>query len=302
MYHPFRNLGLKALSVLIALLLWFAVAGEKVVERRVRAPLELQNIPEGLEVVGDTPATVDVRLRGGSSTLAQLGVGDVVAVLDLSTARPGRRIFQLTPEQVRAPFGVEVTHVAPATTNLVFEQSLTRAIPVVASVEGEPAAGFVVDKVEVDPREVEVVGPESALRGVVQASTEPVSIDGASATVRETVTIGVPNNALRLTALRPARVVVDIVPVPAQRAMEKVPVRIRNLGAGRSARAIPGAVTVTVRGPETALKDLGADAIEASVDLAGLGAGQYNLPIHVAPSTVFGVIGISPAQVQVRIR
>ena len=38
-YHPFRNLGHKGLSTLVALLLWLIVAGERVVERVMRAPV-----------------------------------------------------------------------------------------------------------------------------------------------------------------------------------------------------------------------------------------------------------------------
>ncbi|MEK6629188.1 MAG: CdaR family protein, partial [Acidobacteriota bacterium] len=110
-YNPFRHVGLKALSVAIAVLLWFAVGGEKIVERSLRSPLELQNIPEGLEVVGDAPGNVNVRVRGSSSALGQLSTGDVVTVLDLSTARAGRNLVYLTPDFVRVPFGVEVTYV-----------------------------------------------------------------------------------------------------------------------------------------------------------------------------------------------
>jgi len=47
--------------------------------------------------VGDAPSNVDVRVRGASSTLGQLAPGDVVAVLDLSVARAGRRLFHLAP-------------------------------------------------------------------------------------------------------------------------------------------------------------------------------------------------------------
>ena len=47
------------------------------------------------------PALVDVRVRGASSTLSRVSAGDIVAVLDLRGARPGRRLFQLSPEQVR---------------------------------------------------------------------------------------------------------------------------------------------------------------------------------------------------------
>ena len=42
-YHPFRNPGLKVLSVSIAVLLWLTVAGEPMVVRSFRVPLEFQN-------------------------------------------------------------------------------------------------------------------------------------------------------------------------------------------------------------------------------------------------------------------
>ena len=47
-YHPFRQLGLKMLAIALATLLWLTVAGEHVVERSLRVPLEFRNIPEAL--------------------------------------------------------------------------------------------------------------------------------------------------------------------------------------------------------------------------------------------------------------
>src|SRR6266403_3110611 len=88
---PFRHLGLKVLSLGLALLLWMVVSGEETVERGLRVPLELQQVPAGLELTGEVPATVDVRVRGASGTLSRVGTGDVVAVLDLRSARSGRR-------------------------------------------------------------------------------------------------------------------------------------------------------------------------------------------------------------------
>ena len=155
---PFRHLGLKVLSVALAVLLWMVVAGEETVERGLRVPLELQQFPAGLELLGDVPTTVDVRVRGASGTLSRLSPGDVVAVLDLRGARAGERLFQLTPEQVRVPFGVEVVQVTPPTVAMVFETSASRSVPIEPAVEGKPAPGYVVGKIVVTPPSVEVSG------------------------------------------------------------------------------------------------------------------------------------------------
>ena len=51
----------------------------------------------GLELQGETPSTVDVRVRGASGDLSRLSPGDLVAVVDLHGARAGQRLFHLTP-------------------------------------------------------------------------------------------------------------------------------------------------------------------------------------------------------------
>jgi YbbR domain-containing protein len=301
-YNPFRNPGLKVLSVLIAAMLWLAVGGEQVVERSLRSPLELQNKPEGLEIVGDAPSTVDVRVTGASSAVGALSAGDVVTVLDTGSARAGRRLFHLGPELVRVPFGVEVTQVGPATIALQFERQVTKTIPVTPAIDGKPAPGYFIERVVVDPTDVEVVGPDSALRRLKHADTEPVDLNGATATVRETVNIGLPDSTARLSTLRTARVTVDIAPVRSERTFEAVPVRMTNLRGALSARAAPANATVTVRGADDVLRNLSTDDIEASVDLSGLGPGPYTLAVRTTSRRPLGFVRVTPDQVRIVIR
>ena len=301
-YNPFRHIGLKALSVAIAALLWVLVGGEKIVERSLRVPLEMQNIPDGIEMVGETPGTVDVRVRGSSSALGNLLTGDVMALMDLSNATAGRRLFHLAPDDVRVPFGVEVKSVTPATTALVFERTMTKSVPVVPSIEGQPAAGYAVERVATEPTDVVVVGPESALRGLQQAVTEPVPIEGATSSVQETVTIGMPNSIARLKNGRNAKVLVEIAATRTERTIANVPVRLFHVRDGHAARLTPSGVVVTVRGQEDVLQRLTADAIEALVDLSGLGPGRYDLPVTIASTRAFSVVRIDPAQVQITIK
>ena len=303
-YYPFRNLALKFLAISLAVLLWFTVSGEPtIVERGLRIPLEFQNIPDGLEIVGDTPDTVDVRVRGSSAILSRLEPGEVVAVLDLQTARPGSRLFDLVTEQVRAPFGVDVAQVAPATIPLDLERSgPPREVPVVPAVEGEPAPGYVVGEVSSDPATVLVVGPESRLRQLTEAMTEPVAVAGATAPVRAEVTVGVPDLALRLSVPRRAVVTVDVVPAPAERTLREVPVHVRNVSAQLAAQVVPPVVTVRVRGSRPEVQSLRSDSVDAFIDLAGLGSGSYNLTVQAEAQGQLGVVDVEPPVVQVTLQ
>jgi YbbR domain-containing protein len=302
-YHPFRHLGLKFVALALATLLWLTVAGEHVVERNIRVPVEFRNIPAALELVGEPPSAVDVRLRGSSALLSRLQPGEVVAVVDLETARPGSRLFHVRNDEVRSPYGVEVTQVMPGTLGIEFEKSIRRVVPVVTPVEGEPAPGFVVGQITAEPATVEVVGPESRVKKLAQATTETVDVSGAKERVRDVVAVGSTDSAVRLVRPQDVTVIVDVQPAPVERLFRRVPVRARNLERGLRAPEIsPPGVSVSVRGRREALADVREDTLGAFVDLAGLGPGQYNLRVQFDPTQQFGVSEITPAVVDVNIR
>lgn len=296
-----RNVWLKFLSIGIATLLWLVVAGDRVVERALRVPVEFENLPQGLEIVGEPPDTVDVRLRGSSGTLGRLGAGDLAAVLDLRTARPGRRLFQLTPGSVRVPYGVEVVQVSPATLPIGFENSAVRVVRVRPSVEGRPAAGYEVTSVTSVPATVEIIGPESSLRGLDEAMTEPISVSGATRPIREVVNVGVADPEVRLRTPETAEVTVQIVTGASTTSLSNVPVVIQSLDGGLRGRVLPSTVRVTVRGTQQGIRDLTAEALDATVDASGLGPGDHKVPVRLHTAPGFTIEQIVPEAVRLRI-
>jgi YbbR domain-containing protein len=301
-FRPFGHIGLKLLSLAIALLLWLTVAGEQTVERGLRVPLELQNMPEKLQLVEDPPQVVDVRVRGAASTLGRLVPGDLVAIIDVRSARPGRRLFHLTDDEVRSPFGVEVEHISPPTVALSFENAGTAEIPVTPAITGEPAPGYVVGKVSVDPQTVVVAGPQTALGRLTSAITEPVSVADATTDRDDVVTLGVMEPSVRLQVPGSAHVIVQILPAPVDRVLHAVPVRLKGLTAGLSGQVMPATVDVRVRGAKQRLDVLHADSVNAYIDVSGLGPGRYDLSVRAEPTEGFEVVGINPETVRISIR
>jgi YbbR domain-containing protein len=303
-YHPFRHLGLKVLAIMLASVLWFTVAGEHVVERSLRVPLAVRNLPTSLEIVGDLPGNVDVRVRGSAAQLSRLDTGDVVAMLDLALARTGEaRLFHLRTDEVNVPYGIDVAQVMPPTITLAIEKSVRRMVPIRPVTDGEPAPGFVVGRITAEPATVQIVGPESHVREVDAATTEPVEIDGKNERVRDSVTVGVLDSSVRLVE-QPlsASVVIEILPAPIERDVSGVPVRSRNIPQGLVPRVVPEVVRVSIRGQREVLGRIRPDNIEAFVDLAGLGPGRYNLRVQVDPSEEFGVGTVAPGVVAVTIK
>jgi len=301
-YHPFSHFGLKVVSVAFALLLWFLVSSQRAaVERGLRIPLELQNLPGNLEMVEPPQESVDVRVRGAADLLGRLVSGDLVATVDLSAAQPGRRLFHISPERVKAPFAVEVTQITPSSVAIRFEPSATRLVRVQPSVEGEPAPGFIIGEITAEPKIVEVVGPESALRRVTEAITEPLWVGSAQSAVKSTVTLGVAEQGVRLKTARSAVVSVAVVQAPAARMLESVPVRVRNLATGLTARVTPPTVKVRVRGTTPAVEKIRAASVVAYVDLNGISEGDYGLPVRLEQTKDVGLDQLDPPMVGIHV-
>jgi YbbR domain-containing protein len=300
-YFPFRNVGLKFLSICIAALLWLVVAGDRVVERALRVPIEFQHLPPGLEIVGEPPESVDVRLRGSSGTLGRLGPGDTAAVIDLRSARPGRRLFHLTTSQIKVPYGVDIVQVAPATLPIAFENSAVRVVQVKPAIEGRPAPGYEIGTVASDPPTVEVIGPETSLRGLEEAMTEPVSVANATRPIKEVVTVGVADPSLRLRTPQTAAVTVQIIPGTSTRTLTGVAVEIGNLENGLRARVTPSTVAVGIRGTQDAVRSLSSEALMAQVDAAGLGTGDHKVEVRMRAAGGLTIESVSPDTVRLRI-
>lgn len=300
--HSFAHTGLKIVSVALAVLMWVMVSSQRAsVERGLRIPLELQNLPENLEMVEPPQESVDVRVRGTADALSRIAPGELVASVDLSAAQPGRRLFHLSPERVKAPFAVVVTQVTPASVAIRFEPSATRIVPVVPSIEGEPAPGFIVGKVSSDPPTVEVVGPESVLRRVTEAITEPLWVGSAKADVRSTVVVGVADESVRLKSARSAVISVAIVPAPEERQLSSVAVQTRNLASGLAATIMPPSVKVRVRGTKEAIAKIRDTSVVAYIDLEGIGRGDYGLPVRLEPAADVAVDQLDPTMVSIHV-
>jgi hypothetical protein len=110
---------LKLLALGVSMVLWAFVMTSEKADLILAAPLELDNIPAGLEVKGERPDSVDVQLHGLRGALSRLGTDRVKARLNLAGSKPGEVIVRVLPEQITVPPGITVVRVNPSRVRLV---------------------------------------------------------------------------------------------------------------------------------------------------------------------------------------
>src|SRR5215813_890245 len=201
-----NNWSLKVVSLILATLLWAAVSNQAASEIGMEVPLEYRNIPPQLEITGDTTNMVQVRLRGSSNVIRDISAKEVSTTIDLSKMRPGEKIVPLSPQNVQAPFGAEVIRVNPSSVRFSLERSLTKTVPVVPTILGQPSDGFEIASVAVNPSKVEVEGPESRVSTLASIATVPIRLDRRQTHIEQAADLDVPDPQIRLR--RPAPVAV----------------------------------------------------------------------------------------------
>lgn len=294
-----RNLWRQLVALVVAAGLWFLFGGQKVVERAIRVPLEYTNLPPGIEMTGDVPTVVDIRVRGSEAALTRIVPGELVAVVDLAAAKAGPRLFHVTGNDVRTPSGVTVVQVSPSNVGVSFEPSAIRRVTISPVLAGTPAYGFEVGTITASPPAVEVLGPAGALKDLQAVITEPISVAGASASVHDTVTVGVPDRTIRLRAPQRVEVDVEIRPAPVERIVAGVAVEVRG---GRRAAPSISTVTVTIKGRVEALRELQSSALHAFVDVSRARPGQALLTVGVDVPAGIEVVRVDPEQLPVQVR
>lgn len=298
-----EHLGLKIVSLVLGFSLWYAVAREQEAEFSLSIPIELRDLPEGLEVIEESVQQVDVRLRGPAEILRRLTPQDVNVGIELEDAEPGEHLAYLNPGDVAAPFGARVMRVTPTSVRLVFDRTVERTVQVIPRVVGSPAEGFELFNITLTPQSIEVVGPSTHVSGLEQVTTEPVSVDGLREPYSRQVRVEL-DPWVRVERELAVGLALDIREERLRRELSGV--AVKSVPSKEGVRLVPEAVSVRMEGPKTLVEGLRAEDLEARVQIESLSPGRHAIaPVVVISSreaSSIQVLSIEPREIRVQIQ
>lgn len=147
---------------------------------------------------------------------------------------------------------------------------------------GEPAEGYEVKGVTVTPLSVLAAGDAASLDALDALFVDKaLDVTGADANVTGEINLRRPSELAYLST-DTVTVEVEIGPILESRAFQNVPLRFLDGGAEAKADCDAQTVSVTLTGPRTWLRALKASALRPFVDVTGLEAGSYELPVAIS--------------------
>jgi YbbR domain-containing protein len=171
------NWGIKLVSLGLSLTLWFYVTSKGKTEMTLTVPLELRNIPQDMAVVGNVAGSLEVRIQGQERVLRDNTVADkTVGIIDLSTAKVGENTVHISPDDIKRPPDVAVSHMSLSEIKVKLEPVVQKTFRLNPVMHGAPAAGYRLAKIIVTPPKITVEGPESLMSALNRLQTMPIDI------------------------------------------------------------------------------------------------------------------------------
>ena len=174
----------------------------------------------------------------------------------------------------------------------------TKSIGIIPSTTGNPANGYIVTGVQIEPSKVLIGAKEALLNTIDTIPIDPIDVSGQSKTFTKDINLTPPQGCYFLDDSGKVKATISI-ESPVEKSFTIDKVATRNLGTGLVAAKVKDTrVVVKLEGASSILNSLNASQIEAFVDCANLGPGEYELPIQTNLSTSL-VKSVTPSKTTV---
>jgi YbbR domain-containing protein len=204
------------LAVLIALVLWGMAHGSSSIERGFDLPVVIHDLPDRLVVTDLSADVVNIRVLGSRAALRDIDVSKMEYAVSVKDAQPGPAIFEvdLAPVEAALPRNVRIVSRSPASLEVKFDGRSRKSVKVRADVEGEPASGFVLSQVVVDPPRVWLQGARSHVLRLSEVVTETIDVTGLDKPAEREVKLSLGAGRVWMEESKPVKVTLQIDPAP----------------------------------------------------------------------------------------
>ncbi len=294
-----QNWGLKIVSLIIAMVVWFYASGEGTEQITLRVPLDINVKNENMILTKGVTQSLRVVFQGPKSDINLLSSQDIRANHQVDYGvESGEYSFQVGRENFQLPSSnVRIQEIYPRTFRVTLDQRVTKKLKVIPNIQGEPATGFsyIESEILIDPNVVLVQGAQSRLEELEVIQTEPIDIVGRIRSFKKKIKIDFKSHSVKPVNHESVEVLVPLVEQFSSKTYENIVVRV--LGIPEKTFSIyldPSKINIELKGPLRALEDLKEEDFISYVDVSGLKKGKYELELKLNLPEEISLKGESP--------
>jgi YbbR domain-containing protein len=202
-----ENLGLKFLSMVLAVTVFLLVNDDKAREITVRVPVAY-SLPDDRVLVSERVEEVKVTIKGPWRRLRKFDEKELGRIsIDLRNATNGE--IAITPDMITAPAGVTIAGISPRSMRVAFDKRTEKLVEVQPTVSGRPQHGYIALEIKPAPPTVKVRGADKLIAALTSVRTREISLEGRTETFSSTSQL-VPPDGIEVVGLDTIAVHVQI--------------------------------------------------------------------------------------------
>ncbi len=172
----FENVGLKALSLILAITVFLLVNTDR--DREITARVGVAyTLPDDRVLVSERLDEVRVTIKGRWQRLRKFDERSLDRItIDLRRAPSGD--VPITTDMLDLPPGLEITSISPKSVRVLFDRRVEKIVEVTPQLAGRPMHGYFVAEIKPAPGTVRVRGAAGTLAALPAVRTREVSVEG----------------------------------------------------------------------------------------------------------------------------
>lgn len=290
-----NNIGVKIISIAVAVILWIVVLGSRIVEVTKDIPVEIIT-PADIIPANEVVERVAFRLSGPKAFLrAILDRKEDPIRINLEGSKPNLITYRFFSDSIRLPIGVKVLSINPAAVLIKLEYLRRREIPVRPFLRGSPPEGFKIIKTEIKPSTIKIKGAESRVDSLTEILSTPIDVSYLKQSIERDVGLELTKLGVQLEGPLP-RVSIQIEPLSANFRIKNVDVRVLS---NHKVRVEEKSVTVLVRADARDIKYIDRAKVFGAVDLRGKPKGRYEEPVKITLPEELGLVRVIPEKIHI---
>lgn len=184
-----HNFWTKLGALILAIVLWFYVAGEERVEKEFRVPVRFY-LNEGMVITEQDVSELNVLTGGRKEVVSGLQEKEILVTIDFRKpiyAEPQKIVFSINRGNIPLKPEISVLKIVPESVAVRIDRQAEKALPVEVVTKGVPAPGYKLEGFVLDPVSTMVNGPSEYLNTLSHIKTEAIDITGRRKTFKRMI-------------------------------------------------------------------------------------------------------------------
>ncbi len=297
----FNNFKIKLICCLLAIGVYFAVGFFQRNTKTYTSELEIVKLKDFLTISNPIPDTIKITVKDKTSILEKITDKDFNVRLDLSdidTSKETKVKLKWNIPKTMTSFFSSIK-IEPEELDIKVEKRIEKNVKVDLVRYGDPAKGFLIKKITIDPESIRVQGPKSLLENLTNIKTETINIEGIKESFGRQLIV-VPESP-RIKSLGKVYVFFEIIQDTEEKILKFQSLNFENLKDQFKA-SINRIIILKIEGPKMEIAAIDQNNINLYVDCSNIVyPGDYPLEIKVKLQENFIINSIIPEKVVVTV-